>query len=500
MRSTFFHSLRRNEDMLAESLNLDQNDDIVTRSFTALGRSCTLYFVEGMCSGQRMSESVLRPLLRAQEDLSGRQALEAVIHRLIEAPEVKTEKQPYAAIEQLMRGQALLLMDTVDEAVLVDMRGYIRRPVSIPQTENVVIGPHEAFTEPLRDNLTLLHRMLPTPRLICKLGQVGTRISTQTAVCYLDGICPQETVDEIQHRLASSALDHILTVGELSQLIEDDPFASLPQVVSTERPDRAVSFLLEGQAVILIDGSPRCLAMPVSLWHLFHAPDDSYMRWMYGTFMRVVRAAGAVLALLLPAVFVSMVIFHPLTLPMSLLTNIIQSRSIVSISLFGEAVLMLTVFDLINEAGTRIPGLMGSSFGLVSALILGTAAVDAGLVSPLLIIVVALSGLGSYALPNYSLSFAFRMGQMALLIAGGLMGLPGVCLLLLLMVLRVAGMESLGRPFLAPVSPGRLHNPDLILRGPVFRQRLRSYVAKPDNLLRAHGRMRRFWDKGRGHP
>ena len=139
-------------------------------------------------------------------------------------------------------------------------------------------------------------------------------------------------------------------MGELSQLIEDDPFAPLPQVVSTERPDRAVSFLLEGQAVILIDGSPRCLAMPVSLWHLFHAPDDSYMRWMYGTFMRVVRAVGAVLALLLPAAFVSMVIFHPLALPMSLLTNIIQSRSIVSISLFGEAVLMLTVFDLINEA------------------------------------------------------------------------------------------------------------------------------------------------------
>ena len=185
---------------------------------------------------------------------------------------------------------------------------------------------------------------------------------------------------------------------------------------------------------------------------------------------------------------------------MSLLTNIIQSRSIVSISLFGEAVLMLTVFDLINEAGTRIPGLMGSSFGLVSALILGTAAVDAGLVSPLLIIVVALSGLGSYALPNYSLSFAFRMGQMALLIAGGLMGLPGVCLLLLLMVMRVAGMESLGRPYLAPASPDRLHNPDLIVRGPVFRQRLRSYVAKPDNLLRAHGRMRRFRDKGRGQP
>lgn len=497
MQSTFFRSLKRNKAMLEEALHLSRNDDIVVRTFTALGRGCVLYYVEGMSSGEQMAQSVLRPLLRAQAELSGREALEAVTARLIEAPEVATEKEPYAAVQELMRGQTLLLMDTVDEAVLIDLRGFVRRAITIPQTENVVIGPHEAFTEPLRDNLTLLHRMLPTPQLICKLGQVGTRISTQTAVCWLEGICPQETLDEIDRRLGDSALDYVLTVGELSQLIEDDPFAPLPQVVSTERPDRAVSFLLEGQAVILIDGSPRCLVMPVSLWHLFHAPDDAYMRWMYGTFMRVLRVVGAALALLLPALFVSLVIFHPLALPMSLLTNIIQSRSIVSISLFGEAVLMLTVFDLINEAGTRIPGLMGSSFGLVSALILGTAAVDAGLVSPLLIIVVALSGLGSYALPNYSLSFAFRMGQMALLLAGGLMGLPGVGLVLLLLVLRVAGMESLGHPFLAPGSPRRTRNPDLILRAPLFRQRLRAYLSSPEDMLRAHGRMRRFRGRDR---
>lgn len=267
--------------------------------------------------------------------------------------------------------------------------------------------------------------------------------------------------------------------------------APLPQVISTERPDRAVSFLMEGQAVVVLDGSPRVIAMPMGLWHLFHAPDDSYMRWQYGSFMRVIRMVGAAVALVLPAGFVSIVAFHPIALPMSLLTNIIQSRSIISISLFTEAVLMLTVFDLINEASTRIPGLLGSSFGLVSALILGTAAVDAGMVSPLLLIVVALSGLGSYALPDYSLSFAFRMGQMALLLAGGLMGMPGLCLMLLYILLRVSGMTSLGRPYLAPSSPRRVHNPDLILRAPAYRQRLRAYLANPLYMLRAVGRMRR---------
>ena len=299
---------------------------------------------------------------------------------------------------------------------------------------------------------------------------VGRGVSVKVSLCYIEGICPKETVDELLRRLSAIALDDVQGSGMLAQLLEDDPFAPLPQVGSTERPGRAASFLLEGQAVLLMDGSPRALVMPIGLWHLFHAPDDSYMRWQYGTFMRFLRLFGAAVALLLPALFVSVVIFHPIALPMSLLTNIIQSRSVISISLFTEALLLLTVFDLINEAGTRIPGLLGSSFGLVSALILGTAAVDAGMVSPLLLIVVALSGLGSYALPDYSLSFAFRMGQMLLLIAGGLMGLPGGCLVLITLIMRVAGMRSLGRPYLAPWIPKRARNPDLLTRAPVYRQ------------------------------
>lgn len=496
MQSTFSRSLKKNMELLNTVLSLDANDDIVIREFTALGNSCALVYVEGMSNGGQMAEHIMRPLLRCPLTKTGNEALRYAADSLIEVSELLEEKEPKAALQEMMRGQCLLLMDTVDVGILSDLRSYVRRSVTTPQTENVVIGPHEAFTEPLRDNLTLLHKILPTADLICDVMEVGTRISSQLAVCYLNGVCKDETLKEIKRRVEGSALDFILTAGILNQILEDDPFAPLPQVISTERPDRAVSFLLEGQAVVLLDGSPRCLAMPMNLWHLFHAPDDSYMRWQYGTFMRLIRIVGATVSLLLPALFVSVVIFHPIILPMSLLTNIIQSRSIVSISLFGEAVLMLTVFNLINEAGTRIPGLMGSSFGLVSALILGTAAVDAGLVSPLLIIVVALAGLGSYALPNYSLSMALRIGQLALVIAGGLMGGIGVALAFIFFLFCVAGMESLGQPFLAPTNPARVRNPDLILRAPTFRQRLRTYLTQPNDMLRARGRMRRFSIRG----
>lgn len=490
MQPVFFRDLRRNMRLMEDMLHLGENSDIVLRKMVALGQKCALYYVDGMVGAQLAADFVIRPLLRCVEVYSGEQALEAACMRLIEAPEVRRITSPGEAVQMMMGGLCLLLIDTCDEAVLVDVRFYVKRSVSSPKTETVVIGPHEAFTEPLRDNLTLLHRMLPTPDLICRRVTVGKSIPVNAAIVSLRTACREETVREIEKRITQSNVDDVLTIGMLNQLIEDDPMAPLPQTVSTERPDRAVSFLLEGQAVVLIDGSPRALAMPMTLWHLFHAPDDSYMRWQYGSFMRLIRLLGAGVSLLLPALFVSIVIFHPIWLPMSLLTNIIQSRSVVSISLLSEALLMLLVFDLINEAGTRIPGLLGSSFGLVSALILGTAAVDAGMVSPLLLIVVALSGLGSYALPDYSLSFAFRMGQMVLLLSGGLLGLPGICLVSVLLVFRVAGMESLGQPYLAPRSPARTHNPDLILRAPVYRQRLRTWLSQPENIRRTRGRMR----------
>ncbi len=488
MTPTFFRNLERNKDFLSRELHLETNADLITREFTTMGLSAILYYVDGLIGTAWAADYILRPLMACREEQ--RDPLAAATRQLIATPEIKTEKKPFAAIDALMHGLCLILLDGVPEAILVDSRMYVKRSVSTPQTETVVIGPHEAFTEPMRDNLTLMHRLLPTPDLICRMTDVGARVRTKVSLLYIEGICPKETVEEAVRRLEAIQLDDVQGSGQLSQLLEDDPFAPLPQILSTERPDRAASFLLEGQAVLLMDGSPRALALPVSFWHLFHAPDDSYMRWQYGTFMRIIRAVGAVLALLLPAVFVSIVTFHPIALPMSLLTNIIQSRSVISISLFMEGLLMLTVFDLINEAGTRIPGLLGSSFGLVSALILGTAAVDAGMVSPLLLIVIALSGLGCYTLPDYALSFAFRMGQMLLFIAGGLFGLPGVCLTLVALLMRVAGMTSFGRPFLAPSTPKRSRNPDLIFRAPVYRQRLRGYLANPWRMLRARGRMR----------
>lgn len=492
MQTIFCRDLEKNLKALQQRLHLDVNDDVVLRRFDGLGQSCALLYVEGLSDGEQMAQHILRPMMNSPLALAGRSAAEQVMQSVLTVPEVESGPEVSQALDDLLRGLCLVLIDSCDQALRIDLRSYARRSLSGPQNETVVVGPNDAFNETLRDNLTILHRRVPSPDFVCRLLKVGTETPCQVALCYLDGVCPVETVEELQRRLDGVGLDYVLSSGTLEQLIEDNPYAPLPQMVGTERPDRAVSFLMEGQAVLLLDGSPRALALPVSLWHLFHAPDDSYMRWQYGTFMRLLRLFGALVTLLLPAVFVSLVVYHPITIPMTLLTSIMQSRTNVPINLFEETILMVVVFALINESAIRIPGMMGSSLGLVSTLILGTAAVDAGLVSPLLIIVVALSGLGSYAMPNYPLSFAFRMGQVVLLLAAGITGISGLCYAVVMLLCWVAAMESLGQPFLAPGSPRRTHNPDLLLRAPTFRQRLRTYLSNPEEMKRAYGRMRRF--------
>ncbi len=493
MPTAVSRSLERNAQWLATRLNLAENNDFVQRSFIALGQECSLLYMDGLCNSDLLSEHVLRPLLRCKEILAGKEARNLALSKLIEAAAVRTEAEMESVVDNLMSGLCVLLVDTLSEVIVVDVRSNIRRMVSTPVSENVVDGPYEAFNETLRDNLTLLHRKVKSPQLICKHLSVGKMLPTQVALCYLDGICKPSTVEEMLRRLEGINVDTVLSMGMLEQLIEDDPYGMLPQVVSSERPDRAVSFLLEGQVLLLMDGSPQSIAMPMGFWHIFHAPDDNSSRFQLGSFMRIIRIIGVFCTVLFPALFVTLVVYHPGALPMTLITSIIESRTVMPISLFGEALLMQVVFNLINEANNRVPGMMGSSLGLVSALILGSAAVQASLISPLLIIIVALSGLGSYSFPSYAVGSSFRMMQLFILVAGWLMGIAGVLLCTLLFLCRIAGMTSLNEPYLAPQSPHREHNPDLLLRRPIFRQRLRSYLADPACSQRSQGRMRGFF-------
>lgn len=481
-----------NTRAMETAMHIPLSEDSVKREFMIAGRRAALYFVDGMVDNERVAHYVLSPCMQTTAtDITA----ETLMQLLVPVGSVAHTFSLSQALARVYSGDAALLCEGVDGAVVVDIKGYVKRGVTKPQNENVVEGPQEGFTETLRDNIVLLRRMLRTPQLISRAVQLGDKIETRASVMYLEGVARADTVDEVLRRLQGCRADYISSIGMLSQLIEDDPMSLLPQTVATERPDRAASFLLSGQVLIALDNAPQMLSVPISVLGLFQAPDDAALKWQYGTFLRFLRLLGVLSALLLPALFVALTLHHTEGIPLSLLTSVQEAQSRMPIGVFPATVLMLIVFSLINEACTRVPSVMGGSLGVVSALILGQAAVQADIVNPQLIVMVAISGLGSFVLPDYPATIALRIVQLLLVAAGGAAGYYGVVLTLFLLALHALSVRSLRAPLFAPLAPRRTANPDSVARCPVWRQRLRGYLANPAKMLRLTGRMRAWEDE-----
>lgn len=471
----------------------DLDPDMHLRFFRTLNRDAAVYYLDGFVSVDLLQHYILSPLVALREE-QAQGLISQTLQEAVPISDVQTAQEIPQAVRQLMTGRAVLLVEGMACALGFDVRMFVRRSISPPLTESVVLGPHEGFNESIRDNITLLRRILPTPRLIGDMRTIGERIPVSLCVLYLKDVVDEDCLQRLKNRLDGIRTDHLLSIGALEQLLEDRPFSLVPQCILTERPDRACSMLLEGQIVVLLDGAPQALVLPASILHLLHTPDDTSARWQYGTFMRCIRLLGLMCALLLPALFVAFVTFHPEALPVTLLTAVLESQAEVPLSVPAEMFLMLIMFNLVGEASTRVPSLTGGTLGTVSGLILGQAAVEAKLIHPLLIIVVAVASLGSYAVPDYSLGLAVRIGQLVFLAAGCVFGVYGIVLLTAAGVTRLCGLTSLGAPFAAPMSPNRTHNPDELTRAPLWHQRLRTWLATAEHPLRTRGPMR-GWDR-----
>lgn len=485
-------SLEENLTAFCHALRVPRNKDVIIRRFRAGGFDAALVCIDGMCATKTMDEHILAPAMELvdRQPASEEDRLSWLLENAVSVVPAQEETQCQKALSAVLDGQTLLLCEGCDTGAILDTREYEKRSVTASQNERVVLGPHEGFIENLRTNITLVRRIVRSPRLVTEFHPLGTGIPTRCAVLYLDGVAEERIVAEVRRRLEGVKADFVPGTGELEQLIEDHPYALMPQMLSTERPDRAASFLLDGQVIVLVDGSPFALCMPVTLFHLLHSPDDTFMRWQYGSFLRVVRMLGVLIHIFLPGIYVAIIDFHPDILSPMMLTSIYESRARVPLPSYLEALLLTLSFYLINEAGTRAPSALGSALGIVSGLILGQAAVSADLVSPLLLIVVAASGLGGFAVPNYSLSIALRIAQLVVLTAGALYGLYGVLVMLVLYLALLCRMTSLGSPLVAPLAPDRPANEDIFVRLPLWYQKVRAFFSAPAVMRRIRGRVR----------
>ena len=486
--------LDENRARLRDALNANLSADVVQRTLVSGGVRLCLVFLDGMAGRGDIDRFILEPCQRRAEPLpEGAARADELAERVLCVDGAEKIALLGEAVEAIVDGRSVLLIEGCPCALALETRAYEKRGVGRTNSESVVEGPQEAFVENLKTNVSIVRRLVRSEMLIGESLKLGTKLPTQATMMYLRGVARGETVDLIRRRIQSLTATRCPGTGYLQQLIEDHPLSLFPQMLETERPDRVAAALADGQIALLVDGSPYALIAPITLFHLLNASDDTFMRWQYGTFVRVVRLLGALLSLLLPGVYVAVTLFHVHLIPLNLLTSIAETRARVPFSVLTEVLFMELAFYLINEAGTRIPSQLGSALGIVGALILGQAAVEASIISPILIIVISLTGLGGYAIPNYGLSVGVQIARMAFVALGGLMGLYGLVLGMALLTGYLCRMESFGEKYLAPVAPRYPHNGDIVVRLPLFMQTRTLFTVARDSWLQRTRRDPRPW-------
>lgn len=451
-------------DLLPELKRLFEGSDDVKFHDLLLGDNgprAVVIFIEGFVDGARLENFTLRPLLlwaqREQWRLESRDRasapridLDVIRERIVPAAAVNKVYDVEAAAAAVLSGDTLLLLDGVPGALHIANRGPQARGVEDPILEVTVRGPRDSFTETLLWNTALIRRRLKDPRLRVEFKKVGRRSRTDVAVLHIDGIAPQDLVDEVRRRLDAIDIDAILDTGYIEQLVEDAWLSPFPQHLKTERPDKVAAGLLIGRIALLADTTPFALILPATFDSFFHSPEDSYDRFLPVNFLRVIRLVAATLSTVIPALYVALVAYHPGTLPTELALKIQASREGVAFPVLVEALIMQFFLELIREAGLRLPGPLGQTFGIVGGLILGDVGIRAGIVSEAMVITVAATAISSFASVDRELGTALRLLGFPIMLSTALLGLYGFIMGALAVLIHLSILRSYGIPYLAP--------------------------------------------------
>ncbi len=471
--------LAENRDFLKDAFNQNTNFDLVLRDFKIkLGGkfiNAFLVFYDGLTNQDEVNRDILNPLMVKGLEAPPQECdLENVIFEcmLSQGPNSKCREMKQI-IEFIGFGNTAIFADGCSCAFIADVKGWASRGVDRPVAEAVLTGPQEAFCEKVMTNIGLVRKILKDPNLIAEKIAVGTVSNTPCALMYINGLTNKDLVDEARRRLSEIDLDYVFSSADIEMLIEDNTMLPLPQILKTERPDRAAAQLSDGKVVIIVQGSPFVLILPATASDLIETSEDNYVRTTEANFMRLVRLFGCLLALLLPGFFVAIMLYHHESIPTDLLFAIAASREQMPFPLILELVIMILAFELIKEASIRVPEPIGSTLGIVGGLILGQSAVSANIASPLLIIIVSIAALGAFAAPSTAISRAISVLQFLFIFLGGIAGFLGIALGLFVLVLRLAQSYSFGVPYLS--TGQNTDNPFLIY--PIWRRELR-----PQNL------------------
>ncbi|HHY42719.1 MAG TPA: spore germination protein [Thermoanaerobacterales bacterium] len=480
IKNIFSRQVSENEDVKIEkssekvllSSNLDENikhlrsvfdrcNDVAMRSFQINAEEPIdgfLIYIDGMIDEKLTAANVLRslqlnPAILKGQEINRSNAFNIIKDSFLSTTEVRIVNDMTKVVENILSGQAVLLIEGTPQAIVSSVRQMEDRSVEEPQSEPLVRGPRDGFVESLRINTTLIRRRLKTSRLKMEIFKVGTLSRTDVAVIYIDGIANNKIVDEVKRRIKRIEIDGVLESSYLEEFIEDDPSSIFPQVNTTERPDRMCACLLEGRVGILVDNTPICLIVPATFLQFLQSPEDYYNRFPYATFTRILRFVTMNIALLLPSAYIAVLTFHQEMLPTPLLISIAGQREGVPFPAFLEAIMMEMVFEFLREAGVRLPRPIGQAVSIVGALVIGQAAVSAGLVTSAMVMVVSLTAIASFTIPTISGSYAVRILRFPMMVLAASFGLFGIMVGLMAILIHVCTLRSFGVPYITPLAP-----------------------------------------------
>ncbi len=440
-----------------------------------------LVFFQPLADFTRLRESVVIPLQGSQVPPSGI-TVEWLMQEAIPNLAVYAHNRWVDVAGEITKGEAALFIDGQDRAVVVTALNHeINREVSMPQTESVARGSLDAFNESGLVNLALVRKRLHTTRLAVESIDIGEIGKSKIYIVYLKGIVYEGLVDEIRKRLQRIRIDDIMASGMIEELIQDAPYSPISGIGTTERPDRVVSALLQGKASLIFDGTPFSLIIPTTLNTDMQSPEDYYHRYWFSTFIRLIRWGALLIALLAPAFYVAITTFHQDLIPTDFLMAILASRGGVPFPGMVEAIVMVLAFEVLQEAGIRLPKPFGQTIGVVGAILIGQVAVSAGIVSPVVVVTISLTAIASYTISSLGLSTGIRALRIFFIVAAGFLGLFGVMALFTMVTFQACALRSFGMPYLSPFAPLSLGDlKDTFVRAPIWamktRPRLQGWV------------------------
>lgn len=482
-------SLAENKKVLG--ILFENCGDVVQKSFAMERAEGMVYmhvvYIDGLTNNGMIEETILKPLSYEWRGNSAKDVWDSILYQEVQTADIKEETSFDKTVGSILKGDTAIFIDGYARSMIVSSKKLPLRGISENDTEAGMRGPKDSFNEGFRQSTALIRRRIKDAKLRVEQDTIGERTRTDYALVYLADVASEELVKRVREDMHHYDIDAIYDSGMAQHLMENW-YSPFPTFQSTTRPDKVAAGITEGRVAIVFDNSPEVILAPCNLNMLLQTSDDYYNRWAVGTFARIIRYIAAFLAVSLPGLYIAITVYHSDILPTKLLYAIASARSMVTFPVIVEVLLMEFLFELLREAGIRLPGPLGNTIGIVGGLIVGQSAVEAGIVSTMVVIVVALTAIASFAIPNEEFASVFRLLKFFVIIPSAIWGLYGYILALLVIAVHLSGLMSFGIPYMYPIVAGSgkraYANQDFVLRAPISWMRKRPIFAREEERMR----------------